>query len=90
MTVYIDPVGGVLLAVACIVGYFVYKHTRQAPTSKGDVVGAIGCATMVLTALVLIFGGNHAVPQTPAPAGDGDTPPVPSWHEPQPSKEVSP
>jgi hypothetical protein len=77
LTVYIDPVGGVLLPVACTVGYFVYKHTRQAPTSKGDVVGAIGCAAAVLTALVLIFGSSHTVPQTPVPAGDG-TPTVSS------------
>ncbi|MFD7533787.1 hypothetical protein ACFV8E_40325 [Streptomyces sp. NPDC059849] len=71
MTVYFDPVGGVLLVVAFVVGYFVYKHTRQAATGKGDVVGAISCGVMVLTALVLILGGSQPAPQTPAPAGGG-------------------
>jgi hypothetical protein len=74
LTVHIDPVGGLLLVVALAVGCFVYKHTRQAPASKGDVVGAIVCATSVLTALVLILGGDHQQPDTPAPAGGGAPP----------------
>ncbi|WP_435217963.1 hypothetical protein [Streptomyces sp. bgisy034] len=71
MTVHIDPVGGVLLVVALVVGYFVYKHTQQAPAGRGDVVGAIGCAAAVLTALVLILGGGRAATPTPGPAGSG-------------------
>uniref|UniRef100_A0AAU1M5P9 Uncharacterized protein n=2 Tax=Streptomyces sp. NBC_00148 TaxID=2903626 RepID=A0AAU1M5P9_9ACTN len=70
MTMHIDSVGGVLLMVACVVGYFVYKHTRPAPAGKGDVVGAIVCGTAVLTALVLVLGGSQPV-QAPAPAGGG-------------------
>jgi hypothetical protein len=71
LTVHIDSVGGVLLVVACVVGYFVYKHTRLTPTGKGDVVGAIACATAVLTALILVLGGEQTDPQTPTPAGGG-------------------
>ncbi|MFF3990570.1 hypothetical protein ACFY0B_39160 [Streptomyces sp. NPDC001797] len=72
MTVYIDPLGGVLLVGACVVGYFVHKYTaRQEMTGKGDVVGAIVAATSVLTALVLIFGGDHTPPPTATPNGNG-------------------
>ncbi|MFI6494341.1 hypothetical protein [Streptomyces sp. NPDC050564] len=77
MTVHIDPVGGVLLVVALAVGYFVHKHTQQAPAGKGAIVGAIVCATSVLTALVLILGGDHTEPPGPAPTGGG-TPYVPA------------
>jgi hypothetical protein len=69
LTVHIDPVSGVLLLVALTVGYFVLKHTRQAPAAKGDIVGAIVCATSVLTALLLIFSGGGQQPSTPTPAG---------------------
>ncbi|MFD4948653.1 hypothetical protein ACFWNT_40650 [Streptomyces sp. NPDC058409] len=57
--------------------YFVYKHTWQAPTGKGDVVGAIGCGATDLTAPVLILGGSHPEPQTPALPGGG-TPSIPA------------
>ncbi|MFG2440946.1 hypothetical protein [Streptomyces sp. NPDC048508] len=69
MTVQIAPMGGVILLVTLIVGYFVHKHTaRQSPTGKGDPVATITCAGIVLTALVLIFGGGQPTP--PTPAGD--------------------
>ncbi|MFE4626955.1 hypothetical protein [Streptomyces mirabilis] len=80
MTVHIDSVGGALLVVACVVGYFVYKHTQLTPTGKGDVVGAIVCATAVLTALILVLGGDHTDPQTPSPTGGG----VPTSPTPRP------
>lgn len=73
MTLYIDPVSTVFLAVSCAVGYFVYKHTRQGLVGKGDIVGAIVCATAVLTALVLIVGGAHSEAKAPGPAGTGNT-----------------
>ncbi|MGW1651457.1 hypothetical protein [Streptomyces atratus] len=54
-----------------------------APTGKGDVVGAIGCSAMVLTALVPILGGSHPEPQTPAPPGGG-APSIPAPPAPGP------
>ncbi|MFE9813218.1 hypothetical protein [Streptomyces sp. NPDC005548] len=79
MTVQIAPVGGVILMVALAVGYFIYKHERQTPTGKGDVVAAVGCATAVLTALVLVFGGGgNPAPQIQAPAREGAAP-VPTF-----------
>lgn len=71
LTVHIDAVGGALMMVACVVGYFVYKHTRQGPLGKGDIVGAIVCGTSVLTALVLILGGDHSEVQLPEPGLSG-------------------
>ena len=72
MTVHIDPTGGVLLVVACFVGYFVYKHTtRQEAVGKGDIVGAIVAGTSVLTALMLILGGTHPTPPASAPDEPG-------------------
>ncbi|MEW2498246.1 hypothetical protein AB0942_32630 [Streptomyces nodosus] len=72
MTVNIDPLGGVLLVAAYIVGHIVYKHSaRQETAGKGDIVGAIVAATSVLTALVLIFGGDHALPPASTPTGSG-------------------
>ncbi|MFE4678208.1 hypothetical protein [Streptomyces sp. NPDC056723] len=85
MTVHIDPVGGVLLVVAFAVGYFVYKHTRQGLVGKGDIVGAIVCATSVLTALVLILGGDHSQVPLPEPAtNEGVLAPSPSVLSPTP------
>jgi hypothetical protein len=78
LTVNIDPLGGVLLVGACVVGYFVHKHTtRQDSAGRGDIIGAIVAATSVLTALVLIFGGDHTPPPTSAPNGSG-TPSAPA------------
>ena len=71
LTVHIDPVGGALIVVACVVGYFVYKHTLQEPLGKGDIVGAIVCGTSVLAALVLILGGDHSEVQLPEPGRSG-------------------
>ncbi|MER7983100.1 hypothetical protein [Streptomyces sp. NPDC095817] len=79
MTVQIAPIGGVILMVALAVGYFIYKHERQRPTGRGDVVAAIGCATAALTALLLVFGGgDKPAPQIQAPAGGGAAP-VPTF-----------
>ncbi|MFI1839455.1 hypothetical protein [Streptomyces olivaceoviridis] len=78
MTVNFDPLGGILLVGACVVGYFVHKHSaRQETAGKGDIVGAIVAATSVLTALVLIFGGDHTPPPSSAPTGSG-TPSAPA------------
>ncbi|MEU0818694.1 hypothetical protein [Streptomyces mirabilis] len=54
------------------------------PTSKGDVVGAIGCGTAVATILLLVLSGGTPVAQTPASSGDG-TPPMP-----MPTSSVAP
>ncbi|MFJ9822271.1 hypothetical protein ACIRU3_45030 [Streptomyces sp. NPDC101151] len=64
-------------------GYFVYKRTRQGPTGKGDLVGATGCGAAVLTGLVLILGGSHPAPQTPAPIGS-EAPSLPASPAPGP------
>ncbi|MFM9625049.1 hypothetical protein ACKI14_44915 [Streptomyces turgidiscabies] len=77
MIVHIDPVGGLLLVVACVVGHLVYKHTRTGPTSKGDVVGAIVCGTAVATVLLLVL--SSGTPAAPAPGQSGNgAPPIPA------------
>ncbi len=60
MTLHIDDVRLLVLAVGLLVGYAVHKHTRAAAgaASKGNVVGAIGAAAAVITALFLLFGGG--------------------------------
>ncbi|WP_327386224.1 MULTISPECIES: hypothetical protein [unclassified Streptomyces] len=73
MTLHIDDVGLLILAVGLLVGHAVYKHTRGAagPASKGDVVGAIGAAAAVITALFLLFGGGGSASAEPAPRPTG-------------------
>ncbi|MFG2994399.1 hypothetical protein ACGFZK_34745 [Streptomyces sp. NPDC048257] len=75
MTLHIDDVGLVILAVGLLVGHAVYKHTKSTAgaASKGDVVGAIGAAAAVITALFLLFGGGGSPPAAPdsRPAGHG-------------------
>ncbi|MFD5586721.1 hypothetical protein ACFWII_23370 [Streptomyces sp. NPDC127063] len=68
MNVYIEPLGAAIMLVGIVVGCTVYKHTRasSAPTSRGDIVGAIGSAVAVITALVLLLGGGNK----PTPEGD--------------------
>ncbi|MFF2792245.1 hypothetical protein ACFVT6_36745 [Streptomyces sp. NPDC058049] len=67
MTLHIDDVGLLILAVGLLVGYAVYKHTRAAAgaASKGDVVGAIGAAAAVIAALFLLFGGGGSASAGP-------------------------
>jgi hypothetical protein len=80
MTVHITDVGAAILVIACVVGCFVYKHTKATPgpASKGDIVGAITSGVAVLTALVLLVGGSSEnVQQRPAfeaPSGRPDPP----------------
>ncbi|MFI8387497.1 hypothetical protein [Streptomyces sp. NPDC085540] len=73
MTLHIDDVGLLILAVGLLVGYAVYKHTRVAAgaASKGDLVGAIGAAAAVITALFLLFGGGGSASAEPAPRPTG-------------------
>ncbi|WKD35403.1 hypothetical protein [Streptomyces xanthophaeus] len=72
MTLHIDDVGLLILAVGLLVGYAVYKHTRAAgAASKGDVVGAIGAAAATITALFLLFGGGGSASAEPAPRPTG-------------------
>ncbi|NUK12724.1 hypothetical protein HRW18_33105 [Streptomyces lunaelactis] len=61
--------GEVILVIGCLVGYFVYKHSKNTPgtASRGDVVGAIASAVAVITALVILFGGGSENRQAPAP-----------------------
>ncbi|MEN8652877.1 hypothetical protein ABCR94_20365 [Streptomyces sp. 21So2-11] len=60
MTVHISSVGAAILVVGIVLGYFVFKHTRSTAgsASKGDIVGAIICATAVISVLFIAFGGG--------------------------------
>ncbi|MFE2070654.1 hypothetical protein ACFXDH_51290 [Streptomyces sp. NPDC059467] len=90
MTVHIDLVGAVILVVGCLVARAIYQHTRpeQPPLSaggprqgKGDLVGAVGASTAVVTVLVLLLGG--AAPTTPG--GSPSQSPGPTATSPTPS-----
>ncbi|MFD5486002.1 hypothetical protein ACFWIV_11160 [Streptomyces virginiae] len=56
-----------------LVGHAAHKHSRSAsgPASKGDLVGAIGAGTAVVTALFLLFGGEGRQPAAPEPRPSG-------------------
>ncbi|WP_338711184.1 hypothetical protein V6P99_28325 [Streptomyces virginiae] len=56
-----------------LVGHAAHKHSRSAsgPASKGDLVGAIGAGTAVVTALFLLFGGDGRQPAAPEPRPSG-------------------
>ncbi|WP_405814093.1 MULTISPECIES: hypothetical protein [unclassified Streptomyces] len=75
MTLHIDDVRLLTLAVGLLAGYAVHKHTRTAAragagaAAKGDVVGAIGAAAAVITVLFLLFGGGGS-----ASAGEDSRP----------------
>ncbi|MER7826168.1 hypothetical protein ABTX85_26800 [Streptomyces sp. NPDC096097] len=73
MTLHIDPVALLVLAVGLLVGRAVHKHTATAAggASKGDIVGAIGAAAAVVTALFLLLtaGGSAAAGEDSRPAG---------------------
>ncbi|MFI6107481.1 hypothetical protein [Streptomyces sp. NPDC051310] len=60
MTVHIEGVHLLILAIGCLVGYAAYKHSRTRhhglPVGPGDVIGAIGAAAAVITVLMLLFG----------------------------------
>lgn len=88
MTVHVTPLGAAIFVIGVVVAHFVYRHSATAlgPASRGDVVGAIGCATAVITALVLLLGGgvengrneaplpaSSGSPSPPPPAGEGAT-----------------
>ncbi|MFD5575671.1 MULTISPECIES: hypothetical protein [Streptomyces] len=68
MTLHIDDVGLLVLAVGLLVGHATYQHTEAA--SKGDIVGAIAAAA-VITALFPPFGGGGSASAGPdsRPAG---------------------
>ncbi|MER6256478.1 hypothetical protein ABT224_34535 [Streptomyces sp. NPDC001584] len=67
LTLRIDAVGLLILAVGLLVGHAVHKHTRAAAgaASKGDIVGAIGAAAAVITALFPLFGGGGSASAGP-------------------------
>ncbi|MFF1367213.1 hypothetical protein OG280_30275 [Streptomyces virginiae] len=73
MTLHIDDVGLLVLAVGLLVGHATYQHTEAAAeaTSKGDIVGAIAAAAAVITALFPPFGGGGSASAGPdfRPAG---------------------
>ncbi|WP_328791083.1 MULTISPECIES: hypothetical protein [unclassified Streptomyces] len=73
MTLHIDDVGLLILAVGLFVGHAGYQHTRAASgaASEGDAVGAIGAAAAVITALFLLFGGGGSASAEPAPRPTG-------------------
>lgn len=76
MNVYIEPLGAAIMLVGIVVGRIVYKHTRASsvPTSRGDIVGAIGSAVAVVTALVLLLGGgNKTATESENPASESST-----------------
>jgi hypothetical protein len=74
MTVHIEGVRILILAVGCLVGYATYKHSRKRheglPAGPGDVIGAIGAGAAVITVLMLLFGDvtNAGQEAPPAPA----------------------
>ncbi|MFD4743142.1 hypothetical protein ACFWNQ_38035 [Streptomyces virginiae] len=76
MTLHIDDVGLLVLAVGLLVGHATYQHTEAAAeaaagaASKGDIVGAIAAAA-VITALFPLFGGGGSASTGPdsRPAG---------------------
>ncbi|MGW2587936.1 hypothetical protein ACWCYZ_42915 [Streptomyces virginiae] len=69
MTLHIDDVGLLVLAVGLLVGHATYQHTEAAAgaASKGDIVGAIAAAA-VITALFPPFGGGGSASAGPAEA----------------------
>jgi hypothetical protein len=78
MTVHIDLIGVAILVLGCLVGRVVYQHTcpeQHTPSSgrllagRGDLVGAVGAGTAVVTVLVLLLGGTaQKETQVPSPA----------------------
>ncbi|MBM7088189.1 hypothetical protein JTP67_06415 [Streptomyces sp. S12] len=68
MTVHIDGVRIAIMAVGCLIGYFVFKHSTNThpglPATRGDVVGAITAACAVITVLMLLFGDVGESEQT--------------------------
>lgn len=81
MTVHVSPLGAAIFVIGVVVAYFVYRHSATAlgPASRGDVVGAIGCATAVITALVLLLGGgvDDRRSEAPLPVSSGSPSPLP-------------
>lgn len=65
MTVHIEGVHLLILAIGCLVGYAAYKHSRTRhpglPAGPGDVVGAIGAGAAVITVLTLLFASSPEV-----------------------------
>ncbi|MFJ6780132.1 hypothetical protein [Streptomyces yangpuensis] len=80
MILKIDDIGMAILGAGLLVGYAVHKHSRSAsgPASKGDLVGAIGAGTAVVTALFLLFGGGGSRSAAPEPRPGGRALPVDS------------
>ncbi|MFG2230399.1 hypothetical protein ACGFNX_10300 [Streptomyces sp. NPDC048723] len=76
MTLHIDDVRLLILAAGLLAGHAVHKHTKAAAgaASKGDVVGAIGAAAAVITALFLLFGGDGSASAGPDSRPTGRAP----------------
>ena len=80
MNLYINPLNGFIVVVACIVGYFVYRRpasnaeAQAAPQPQRDLVGASATAAAAILILAFLFGlgdgqnahGNGGEP-SPAP-----------------------
>ncbi|MFS0696693.1 hypothetical protein [Streptomyces nitrosporeus] len=74
MTVHFEPIGGILLVIACLVGAFVYKHSKDTfGTGKGDAASAVAAAAAVLAGLILIFGGANKTSEA-SPTETANTP----------------
>ncbi|MFE0578762.1 hypothetical protein [Streptomyces sp. NPDC058874] len=68
---HIDDIGMAVLGAGLLVGYAVHKHARSGTAPKGDLVGAIGAGTAVVTVLMLLFGGDGRQPAAAEPRPSG-------------------
>ncbi|MEU1676829.1 hypothetical protein ABZ752_33090 [Streptomyces roseifaciens] len=72
MILKIDLVNGLIVVIACLAGYLVYRRTAQSRTgqpAQGDLAMAIAAAAAVVAVLAFLFGvgGEHT-----STAGDPD------------------
>ncbi|KIE24629.1 hypothetical protein LK08_23780 [Streptomyces sp. MUSC 125] len=74
MTVPIDVSAALIFLTSCVVGYAVYRHTRETSTALpkvGDLGTAFGAGLATLTALGFLFGvtaERHETPTSQQPA----------------------
>ncbi|MFF4264971.1 hypothetical protein ACFY7Y_08340 [Streptomyces virginiae] len=62
MTLHIEDVHLLVLAVGLLAGYAVHTHTGAAAGAgaKGDLVGAIGAAAVITVLFLLLYAGGSA------------------------------
>jgi hypothetical protein len=59
VSLYISPVNALIVAVACCVGYLVYRQasgSHNGPRTASDLVLAFTAAVAVMTVLAFLFG----------------------------------